>query len=78
MYVACILEFQVWLKHYELENYCEYIQRTSKRICNYNNRTYYDYCRTGFHKEMHSLKRTIKPQGSTKINTNCTSHLIFL
>lgn len=70
-----IIEFQTWLRNIELENNCEYIQRTGKRKSKNGLRSYYECCRSGVHKEIKNPKRSIKLQGSKKINQNCTSHI---
>ncbi|XP_060845994.1 uncharacterized protein LOC132925633 [Rhopalosiphum padi] len=50
---------------------------TGKKKSKDGHRSYYECGRTGVHKEIDSIKRSIKSQGSKKINTNCTSHIIL-
>lgn len=70
-----IIEFQTWLRNFESENQCKYIQHTGKRKSKNGLRSYYKCCRSGVHKEVENPKRSIKPQGSKKINQNYTSHI---
>lgn len=72
-----ILEFNSWLKEYELKNRCEYVLLTGKKKCKDGHRSYYECGRTGVHKEIDCSKRLKKSQGSKKLNICCTSHIIL-
>lgn len=73
-----ILEFQNWLKEYELKYNCQYSVQTGKRIHNDVRRSYYECSRSGIYKEKDDSKRLIKSQGTKKINLNCTSHIMLV
>ena len=69
------IDFCRWKDEFEECNGINYIKSTGSKVINNESVEYY-YCnRTGFFNTVSSGKRSLKSQGSCKLNSHCTASL---